>query len=42
MKELLRHFGSVTRLRKADQAAIAEVHGVGPTLARTIYERLRS
>jgi excinuclease ABC subunit C len=42
VKELLRHFGSVTQLRKADQVAIAEVHGVGPTLARTIYERLRS
>ncbi len=42
VKELLRHFGSVAQLRKADQTAIAEVHGVGPALARTIYERLRS
>ena len=42
VKELLRHFGSVTQLRKADEAAIAEVKGVGPSLARTIYERLRS
>ena len=41
VKELLRHFGSVTQLRKADQVAIAEVQGIGPTLAQTIYERLR-
>ena len=41
VKELLRHFGSVTRLRAADSEAIAEVKGVGPTLAATIVERLR-
>jgi excinuclease ABC subunit C len=42
VKELLKHFGSVTRLRAADQAAIAEVRGVGQTLASQIFERLRS
>jgi excinuclease ABC subunit C len=42
VKELLRHFGSVTRLRAADRDAIAEVRGVGPTLATQIFERLRS
>jgi excinuclease ABC subunit C len=40
IKELLKHFGSVTRLRQADAAAIAEVRGVGPALARIIIERL--
>ena len=42
VKELLKHFGSVTRLRAADRDAIAEVRGVGPTLATQIFERLRS
>jgi excinuclease ABC subunit C len=41
VKELLRHFGSVTQLRRADREQIAEVHGVGETLAQVIYERLR-
>lgn len=42
VKELLKHFGSVARLREAEPAAIAEVRGIGPTLASTIAERLRS
>jgi excinuclease ABC subunit C len=42
VKELLKHFGSVTRLRAAEPESIAEVKGVGPVLARQIYERLRS
>jgi excinuclease ABC subunit C len=42
VKELLKHFGSVARLRDAEPAAIAEVRGIGPTLASTIAERLRS
>jgi excinuclease ABC subunit C len=42
VKEILKHFGSVTRLRAADAAAIAEVRGVGEILARQIYESLRS
>jgi excinuclease ABC subunit C len=42
VKELLKHFGSVARLREAEPAAIAEVRGIGPTLASTIAERLRT
>ena len=41
VKELLRHFGSVTQLRAADAIAIAEVKGVGSALAQSIFERLR-
>ena len=41
VKELLRHFGSVTQLRAADPEAIAEVKGVGALIARTIFEKLR-
>ena len=42
VKELLRHFGSVAAVRAADEAAIAEVKGIGPTTARAVVERLRS
>ena len=38
---LLKHFGSVTRLRAADAASIAEVRGIGRVLAATIVETLR-
>ena len=41
VKELLRHFGSVTQLRAADRVAIAEVKGVGDVIAQTIFEKLR-
>ena len=41
VKELLRHFGSVTQLRAADPMAIAEVKGVGDVIAQTIFEKLR-
>ncbi len=41
VKELLRHFGSVTQLRAADPAGIAEVKGVGSVIAQTIFEKLR-
>jgi excinuclease ABC subunit C len=41
VKQLLKHFGSVTRLRAADAQAIAEVKGVGAVLANQIYEQLR-
>ncbi|TPW70986.1 excinuclease ABC subunit UvrC [Schumannella sp. 10F1B-5-1] len=37
---LLKHFGSVTRLRAADADAIGEVKGIGPALAATIAARL--
>lgn len=40
VKVLLKHFGSVAQLRKATPEQIAEVHGVGPTLANAIFERL--
>jgi len=38
---LLKHFGSVTRLRAADVAAITEVKGIGTALAEQIVEGLR-
>jgi excinuclease ABC, C subunit len=42
VKELLRHFGSVARLKQADVDRIAEVKGIGPALAAGIHERLRT
>ena len=42
VKELLKHFGSVARLKGADAEAVSEVRGIGPTLAATIVERLGS
>lgn len=42
VKELLKHFGSVARLKAADADAIAEVKGIGPALASTIVERIGS
>ena len=42
VRELLRHFGSVARLRGAERGAIAEVSGIGSTLASQIYQNLRS
>jgi excinuclease ABC subunit C len=41
VKELLRHFGSVTRLRAASPEAIAEVRGIGPAIAIVVHERLK-
>ncbi len=40
VRELLKHFGSVARLKAAGCEAIAEVRGIGATLATTIVERL--
>ena len=40
VKELLRHFGSVARLRAASEPEIAEVRGIGPALAAAIVARL--
>ncbi|MGR0317847.1 excinuclease ABC subunit UvrC [Agromyces sp. ZXT2-3] len=40
VKALLKHFGSVARLRQADEAAIAEVPGIGPALASAIRTHL--
>ncbi len=39
-KALLRHFGSLKRLRRATVDAIAEVEGIGAHLARSIHEAL--
>lgn len=41
VKALLTHFGSVARLRGADEATIAEVPGIGPALAAGVRSRLR-
>ena len=37
---LLKHFGSVKRIREASVEQITEVKGVGPALATTIRDRL--
>ncbi len=42
VKELLKHFGSVAQLRKATPDEIAEVRGIGPSLAGAIHDRLGS
>ncbi len=39
-KQLLNHFGSVKRLRQADEKALGEV--VGPKLAAVVYDHLHS
>jgi excinuclease ABC subunit C len=39
-KALLKRFGSLARLSRADEAEIASTPGIGPELARTIHERL--
>ncbi len=41
VKVLLGHFGSVARLRAASVDEIAEVRGVGPSLAAAIVGRLK-
>ncbi|WP_353814170.1 excinuclease ABC subunit UvrC [Agromyces sp. SYSU T00266] len=40
VKGLLKHFGSVARLREADESAIAEVPGIGPSLASAVRAHL--
>lgn len=42
VKELLKHFGSVKRLRTAGEADIADVKGIGPTLAATVHAHLHA
>jgi excinuclease ABC subunit C len=39
---LVKHFGSVAALRRADVGAIAEVPGVGPTTAAAVYAALHA
>ncbi|HEU4806661.1 MAG TPA: excinuclease ABC subunit UvrC [Homoserinimonas sp.] len=41
VRELLRHFGSVTRLRAATPLEIAQVKGIGVVTAETIHRALR-
>ena len=41
VKVLLKHFGSVTKVKAATAHEVAEVRGIGPQLAATIVERLR-
>ena len=38
--ELVKHFGSVKKMKAASVEQIEEVNGVGPKLAATIYEHL--
>jgi excinuclease ABC subunit C len=40
VKVLLKHFGSVARLREATPEEISTVKGIGPVLAATIHGRL--
>jgi excinuclease ABC subunit C len=40
VKQLLKHFGSVARLRRATAEDIADVPGFGPVLAAAVVERL--
>ena len=39
--DLVKHFGSVKKLKQASVDDIAEVKGIGPKLAETVYEHLR-
>ncbi|VXC19447.1 excinuclease ABC subunit UvrC [Plantibacter sp. T3] len=42
VRELLKHFGSVARLKTATPAEITEVKGIGDKLAATVHEALTS
>ncbi|BDI22736.1 excinuclease ABC subunit UvrC [Herbiconiux sp. L3-i23] len=42
VRELLRHFGSVAKLKKASVEEITAVKGVGLVTAQTVHERLRA
>ena len=42
IKVLMKHFGSVARLRTATSEEIQEVQGIGPTLAQNIHSHLAS
>jgi excinuclease ABC subunit C len=42
VKQLLKHFGSVARLRKATEQDLADVPGFGPVLAAAIVDRLHA
>ena len=38
--DLVKHFGSVKKLKEASVEDIAEVKGFGPKLAQTVFEHL--
>ena len=40
--DLVKHFGSVKKLKEAREEQIAEVKGIGPKMAATIFEHLRA
>lgn len=40
--DLVKHFGSVKKLKEANEEQIAEVKGIGPKMASTIFEHLRA
>jgi excinuclease ABC subunit C len=42
VKNLLRHFGSLTRVKKATHEQLLEVDGVGPRVAETIVTHFRN
>ena len=39
-KALLKRFGSLARLQRAEESEIADVPGIGPDLARSVHEHL--
>lgn len=39
--DLVKHFGSVKKLKEASVDEITEVNGIGPKLAQTVYEHMR-
>ena len=41
-KSLLAHFGGLAALRRAEEARIADAPGIGPVLARAVYECLHT
>ncbi len=41
-KALLKRFGSLARLRRAEPEQIAETPGIGPELAAAVFERLHA
>ena len=40
-KRLLKHFGSLKQVRLASLVQLSEVEGIGPDLARQIYEHFQ-
>ncbi|MCB8775898.1 hypothetical protein LJD49_29700, partial [Escherichia coli] len=41
-KALLKHFGSVKKLRAAEVPEITAVKGIGPVLGQAVYDALQS